>query len=239
LEEDFDIRGHIEPIEEKITKKFYKCKETCDKYAAKTKMEEKRLKGIKFMPGAEKSTKKPIEFNTKYIPYFYLEGNYTIEYLRRNKYTLPINPEVTAIKIQDSDSIVNLEKMVRIKSNELELNIVEKLKFENNGELTLDKDMNSIQKKNIPYYNEIDEDSYNEYESSKEIEKSKYPHEYFIEKLKDLIIKRPSDTVRTLKEIFEAKLNIILRPNYEGIFEYKGKIAKMIVDGVTGKTKMK
>ena len=44
--------------------------------------------------------------------------------------------------------------------------------------------------------------------------------------------------MRTLKEIFEAKLNIILRPNYEGIFEYKGKIVKMVVDGVTGKTKM-
>jgi hypothetical protein len=237
LEEDFDIRGHIEPIEEIITKKFYICKVTCDKYAAKTKMEEKRLKSIKTMPSGEKSTK-GIEFKTKYIPYFYLEGNYSIEYLRRNKYTLKIDPEVKAIKIEDSDSIVNLEKMVRIKSNELELNIIEKLKFENNGEITLDKDLNSIQKKTIPYYNEIDENTYNEYESNKEIEESKYPNNYFIEKLKEQIIKRPSDTVRTLREIFEADLNIILRPTYEGIFEYKGKIVKMVVDGVTGKTKM-
>ncbi|MHA1299558.1 MAG: hypothetical protein ACTSO9_09005 [Candidatus Helarchaeota archaeon] len=236
MEEEFDIKGDIESIKENITKKYFVCKQVCDKYQAKTKMEEKRLKSIKTMPGTEKKTKEGIEFKTKYIPYFILKGNYYISYLRRKKYTIPVGSDVKAIKIQDS--IIDLEKMVRVKPNELDLDVIEKLNFVNQGEIFLDKDMNSINKKNIPYYDEIDENTYNEYASNKEIEESKYPENYFIEKLKELIIKRPNDTVRTLNETFEAEFDIILRPTYEGIFNYKGKIVKMTVDGVTGKSKM-
>ncbi|MFX1451679.1 MAG: hypothetical protein ACFFCM_12590, partial [Promethearchaeota archaeon] len=99
MAEDFDIRGPIEAIQEKLIKKYYKCKETCDIYVAKTKMEEKRLKSIKTMPSVDKPLKKDIELKTNYIPYFHLEGNYSIEYLRRNKYTLPSDPKVKAIII--------------------------------------------------------------------------------------------------------------------------------------------
>ncbi|MFX1451678.1 MAG: hypothetical protein ACFFCM_12585, partial [Promethearchaeota archaeon] len=126
----------------------------------------------------------------------------------------------------------------RIKSSEMELNVVEKLNFEYKDELSLDKDMKEIQKKNIPYYDEIDENTYNKFATNNEIEEIKYPHEYIVEKIKEKIIKRPNDTVRTLKETVEVNLSIILQPTYEGIFEYKGKIVKMVVDGVTGKSKM-
>ena len=237
MEDDFDIKGHVEAIEEEITYKYYVCKQICDKYSAKTKMEEKRLKGMKIMPGAEKKNVEGIEFKTIYIPFFILEGNYSIIYLRRKKYSLPIDPNVQAIKI--NESIINLDKMVRVKPNELDLEVIEKLKVDYNEELVLDKEMNAIQEKNIPYYNEIDENLYKEYASNNEIEKSKYPQNYFIEKLKEKVIKRPSDTIRTLEETFKADVKIILKPTYEGIFEHKGRIVKMIVDGVTGKSKMK
>ncbi|MHA1379929.1 MAG: hypothetical protein ACTSRG_16285 [Candidatus Helarchaeota archaeon] len=237
MEEEFDIKGDIESIKENISKKYYLCKQVCDRYQAKTKMEEKRLKSIKSISGAEKKSSEGIEFKTRYIPYFHLKGTYSITYLRRKKYTIPIDPEVKAIKVVDS--IIDLEKKVRVKPNELDLDVIEKLIFINRGELTLDKEMNEIPIKDIPYYDEIDETKYDEYTSNKEIEELKYPQNFYIEKLKEKIIKRPTDTIRTLDEIFNAEIKIILRPTYEGIFEFKGKIVKMIVDGVTGKSKMK
>lgn len=235
MEEDFDIRGNIAPIEENIKKNYFICKEICDKYSAKTKMEEKRLKSVKIMPGTEKKNEPEIEFKTIYIPYFYLEGNYSIIYLRRKKYEIPIDQNVQAIKIHDS--IINLEGTFRVKPDIVNLDVIEKVKSENKGELTADKDMNLIQKKDIPFYNELDEKTYYEYESNNEIEKLKYPFEYFIEKLKEKILNRPSDAIRTLSEVLNVEINIILRPTYEGIFEYKGQIKKMMVDGVTGKSK--
>ncbi len=237
MEEEFDMIEAAISLKEDVTYKYFVCKQTCDKYQAKTKMEEQRLKGIKTMPVTEKKPAEAIEFKTGYIPYFSLKGDYSITYLRRKKYTLPVDPNVLALKIHES--IIDMAKMVRVKPNELDLDVIEKMNYKSEGEITLDKDMNEIQKKNIPYYDEIDKKTYDERASNKEIEESKYPPKYFLEKLKEKIIKnRPIDTIKTLDETFKAEVKIILRAQYEGIFEFKGKIVKMTVDSVTGKSKI-
>jgi hypothetical protein len=220
MPDEFDLAGQNSALSEKITKNYFVCVEKCDQYAARTKIEERKVMGKE--PGE-------LTFETSYTPYFIAKANYRIAYLRRNRYSINLPADVDSVKILNKVFTQNNE----IINNEVKMEAIEKIVVERSDSMELSHKGEKIREKEIPPHNEVDASFYEQHKE--EITQAKFDIGDIIEQLRDRLVSRPRDTSRSLDETFNVEIQVILRTFYWGIFTSDGKEKKMRVDSITGK----
>jgi hypothetical protein len=217
--DEFDLTGPNASLNEKITTKYFICVEKCDKHAARTKIEERKIVGKE--PGE-------VSVETTYTPYIVAKASYRIVYLRRNRYAMAIPPGVATVKVLDR--VFTTNEIIR---NEIKVDAAEKITVEQEDSTELNHKGERIKFKDIPPHNEVNASFYEEHQA--QIERPKINMGDILEKFRDQLVHRPKDVTRSIEETFIAEIQIILRTYYWGIFKEDNKEKRMRIDSVTGK----
>ncbi len=220
-----------EKILETISKSYYICKEKVDRYVAKTRMEEKRIRKSKTESNIL-SRKDLIEFKVSYIPFLLLDGMYEIKYSKKNVIKISLRSEVFSITI--GNLTFKKTELHQLKEDLFELDFIESIIQENNAKIAIDAQGKEIKEKDIPEFQLIDKKLLEEIQKKDQIVKVRYNDKFLLEKLKSRLIKRPLDYVKIIEEKISIRYLIILRARYEGTFEINNKKKTMIIDSVTG-----
>ncbi|MHA1757180.1 MAG: hypothetical protein ACTSVV_10455, partial [Promethearchaeota archaeon] len=217
-------------ISEEITPQYYICKEKVDRYVAKTRMEEFRLKKMKGLsPSSEREDQ--IDFEVIYTPYFKMHGIHEIKHLRKNELQIPLKEDVIAFNI--GESVFDISDLKHLDNNIYEINVMELVSHRNVGDAFLNDKGEPIKEKDIPEYRPIDEQLIEEI-LEKELIRTNINEKMLIENFKVSILKLAENNVRTIEENLTIDLHIILRARYIGIIKIKNKTKKMVIDSVTG-----
>jgi len=222
MDDEFNLSGSNASLNEKITTKYNICVEKCDQYAARTKIEEKKIMG---------KEEGELVFETTYTPYFIAKASYRIVYLRRNRYGMSVPSDVESVKILSQVFSHN-----EIINHEVKVEAIEKIIIERADSVELSHKGEKIGLKSIPPHNEIDASFYESHKS--EIITPKFDVGDIIKNFRDKLVSRPHDVSRSLEETFIVEIGVVLRTYYWGIFKSEGKEKKMRVDSVTGKPEM-
>jgi len=110
MADEFDLTGPNASLKEKITQKYFICVEKCDKHAARTKIEERKIVGKE--PGE-------VSVETTYTPYIVAKASYKIVYLRRNRYAMAVPPGVATVKVLDR--VFTTNEIIRNESKSMRL----------------------------------------------------------------------------------------------------------------------
>ncbi|NVM28393.1 MAG: hypothetical protein HWN65_06090 [Candidatus Helarchaeota archaeon] len=215
----FDLTGTNAALDEKIKRNYFICVEKCDKYAARTKIEGKKIMG---------KESGELEIEISYTPYIIAKASYRIIYLRRNRYAMSVPPDVDSVKILNR-SFMNSD----IIKNEVKVDAIEKIIIEQGEDVELDHKGNRIKYKDIPPHNKVDASFYEAHK--REIIRPKFDVGDIIQQLRDKLVSRPHDVSRSIEETFNVDIQVILRTYYTGTFTTEDKEKKMRVDSVTGK----
>jgi hypothetical protein len=219
MDNEFNLSGSNASLSEKISTKYFMCVEKCDQYAARTKIEEKKVMG---------KEEGELTFETTYTPYFIAKANYRIVYLRRNRYGMSVPSDVESVKILSQMFTRN-----EIINHEVKVESIEKIIIERADSAELSHKGEKIGLKNIPPHNAIDASFYETHKS--EVLTPKFDVGDIIKNFRDKLVSRPHDVSRSLEETFTVEIAVVLRTYYWGIFKGEGKEKKIRVDSVTGK----
>lgn len=217
--EQYDLTGPNAALDEKISRSYFICVEKCDKYAARTLIEGKKIMG---------KESGELEIDTSYVPYMIAKANYRIIYLRRNRYAISVPRDVDSVRLLNHTFLKS-----DIIENELKVDAIEKIIIERSDDIELDLKGNRIKLKDIPPHNKVDSSFYKSHEE--EIARPKYFVRDIIQELRDKLVTRPQKVSRTIEETFNVDIKVILRTFYTGTFTTDEKEKKYKVDSVTGK----
>lgn len=230
--EDIDSGSQMK---QKIVRSYYTCKEKVDRYIAKTRMEEKRVKKVKDGM-SDFNRQDPIDFQVSYVPYFIVSAEHEIKYLRKNYIRAQLDANVLALKIKEAT--FNRTDLQQIEDGAFQVNVLELVSHKNTDKIILDSKGKQIKEKEIPEFLPLNEQQYNAILEKQQISKSSLNESIMIENLKTSTIKRPQESIKTVSESITIDLNTILRAKYIGSFNLGKKPIEMTIDSVTGAAKI-
>ncbi|MHA1266766.1 MAG: hypothetical protein ACTSRS_16135 [Candidatus Helarchaeota archaeon] len=216
---DFDLTGTNAALDERINRSYFLCVEKCDQYAARTKIEGKKIMG---------KEEGELTLETNFTPYFIAKATYRIVYLRRNRYAISVPPDVDSVQVLGRTFLNN-----DIINNEIKIDAIEKIIIERSDSIELDHKGNRIKYKDVPPHNKVDVSFYEQHKDA--ITPAKFDIGDIIQQLRNKLVSRPNDVSRSIEEQFIVDIQIILRTYYTGTFTTESKTKKIRVDSVTGK----
>lgn len=175
-----------------------------------------------------------VSFEKDYVPFFVVEGKYTIDYYRGRTYTIPIDKNAQEIILLNQtlkpEPVRDLpqNKAVKIEGEE-------RLLHEDKAYLVLDVNGREVSPRRVHSapQEEHPKKVLAEYENARKID---FAPNKEIEVLKSKIAKRPQEIRRIVNELFEVSDRaVIFIPIYKVTFEDKrsGKQKTVRFDGVT------
>ncbi|MBD3230456.1 MAG: hypothetical protein GF329_19910 [Candidatus Lokiarchaeota archaeon] len=223
-------------INEEINRRYFLCNEKVDRYKARTQMEIYRLKKMK---GDSVESKKEGQINLEvlYKPYFIISGKHNIIHLRKGSDTISLREDVLAINI--GDSIFNINDLPRTKNDLYQLNYAELVGKKNENQLIFDSEGREIKENDIPKYKKIEDQLLDKIINEKQIDQTSINEKKLIVNFKKSLMKPSEENIRTIEEKITINLDIILRARYKGTITIYDKNKEMIIDSVSGKSKLK
>jgi len=175
-----------------------------------------------------------VSFEKDYVPYFVVEGKYTIDYYRGRTYTIPIDKNAQEIVLLNQTLKPEPTKEWR-QNKAIKIEGEERLIHEDKAYLVLNVDGREVSAKRIPSapQEEHPKKILAEYESARKLD---FDPDKEVEVLKSKIAKRPQEIKRIVNELFEVSDRaIIYIPIYKIGFQNKktGEHKTVKIDGVT------
>jgi len=173
-----------------------------------------------------------------YEPYIAVTGKYTIDYYRKQAYSLKVDDGVREVILFSQTLKPETLKMPTKKAtNEIKFEGEERLFYENKAYLILDKEGREVTPEQVP--TAPSEDKPEKISGfSEKIRRLQVSPDLEIGIIRSKIVKRPSDIKRIVQELFEiSERTIIYTPIYEAEFKNvgTGEVKTLIVNGVTSK----
>lgn len=174
-----------------------------------------------------------------YEPYIAVNGKYTIDYYRKQAYTLKVDERVRqVILFNQTFKPETLKTPTKKAFNEIKFEGEERLFYEDKAYVILDKKGREVTPEQVPSAPSEDEPEKILAEFSEKMGRLQVSPDMEIGIIRSKIVKRPSDIKRVVRELFEvSERTIIYTPIYEVAFKNTrtGGVKTLKIDGVTTK----
>ncbi|NIR86748.1 hypothetical protein GWO13_03930 [Candidatus Bathyarchaeota archaeon] len=174
-----------------------------------------------------------------YVPYFLVEGDYTIDYYRKHYYTLNIDEKVQEVILLDKTlKPDNPKKFSKTPYKTITLKGEERLLYKKRVCLILDETGREVDPKRLPSVPSEKHSKKALAKLRKNMKKLKTPPNREVNVLRSKIVKRPPDVERVVKELFKvSERSMIYTPVYKLAFKNTrtGEVKTVEIDGATGR----
>ena len=180
-----------------------------------------------------------VSIDKYYEPYIVVGGKYSIDYYRKQVYTIEVEGDVReVILLKQSFKPVRLKKPTKKAGKVIRLVGEERLFYENKAYFILDKRGREVAPEQVPQAPSEEEPDKILAEFGEKIGKLEIPADMEVGVIRSKIFKRPSDIERVVEELFEvSERAIIYTPIYEAKFQNMktGEVKTLKIDGITAK----
>ncbi len=174
-----------------------------------------------------------------YVPYFLVDGDYTIDYYRKRFYTFNIDGKVQEVVIFNKTLKPDLpKKFSKTPYKSITLEGKERVLYKNRACLVLDETGREVNPKRVPSAPSEERPKKALANLGEAMKKLKAAPDREVDVLRSKIVKRPRDVERVVQELFMvSERSAIYVPVYRMAFKHvrTGEVKTVKINGVTGR----